>query len=119
MKNFVAVILILFCSMLCSCTTDTSGYSYELTSSKWGAELDGGAEVTLEFTGENACFAVSNADKNTEIKGKYIVDESTFVIFVPEISTNYGFSYVPKGNTLDLKYNGNTITLERRDAAIN
>ena len=35
-----------------------------------------------------------------------------FVIFVPEISQNYGFEYTPKGDTLELKYGEYTITLE-------
>lgn len=113
MKKFVVTILMLCCLTLCSCTADTSGYSRELTSSEWSARLDGGAEVKLEFTDSNACFSISNANKKTEIKGKYIVDESTFVIFVPDISMNYSFDYTPKGKTLDLTYNGNTITLDK------
>lgn len=113
MKKFVVALLILFSFILCSCTANTSGYIYELTSSKWTANLDGGAELELEFDNDTAYLYIQNAEKYSKIEGKYIADETTFVIFVPEISTNYIFNYKPKGNTLDLSYNGNTITLNK------
>lgn len=91
---------------------DTTGYSTELTSSDWKATLKGGAEVELSFDEENAVLSLKNGDVESEIKGKYIADETTFVIFVPEIAQNYGFEYTPKGNTLDVKYGENTITFQ-------
>ena len=113
MKKVVALFYLIICVMFCSCTQNTSGYSYELTSSKWKTTLNGGAEVSLSFSDDTANFTIKNSDKSTQIKGKFIADEETFVIFVPEICQNYGFAYVPKGNTLDISYNGNTITLEK------
>lgn len=113
MKKFVVTVLILFSFILCSCTANTSGYIYELTSSRWIAHLDSGAEINLEFNNDTAYLDVKNAEKASQIKGKYIADETTFVIFVSDISTNYIFTYKPKGNTLDLTYNGNTITLNK------
>lgn len=113
MKKVVALFYLIICVMFCSCTQNTSGYSYELTSSKWKTTLNGGAEVSLSFSDDTANFTIKNSDKSTQIKGKFIADEETFVIFVPEICQNYGFSYTPKGNTLDLTYNGKTITLEK------
>ena len=113
MKKFVTLFYLIICIMFCSCTQNTSGYSYELTSSNWHKTLDGGAEISLTFDDDTANFAIKNSDKSTQIKGKFLADEETFVIFVPEISQNYGFSYKPKGSTLDITYNGNTITLEK------
>lgn len=113
MKKFVALFYLIICIMFCSCTQNTSGYSYELTSSKWKSTLEGGAEVSLSFDNEIASLSIKNSDKSTQIKGKFIADEETFVIFVPEICQNYGFSYAPKGNTLDITYNDNTISLEK------
>ena len=113
MKKFVVIISIIICIVFCSCTQDTSGYSYELTSSSWKSTQKGGAEVSLTFDDDTANLSIKNADKSTQIKGKFIADEETFVIFVPEICQNYGFAYVSKGNTLDISYNGNTITLEK------
>ncbi len=113
MKKIVALFYLIICLMFCSCTENTSGYSYELTSSNWKTTLNGGAEVSLTFDDDTANLTIINADKSTQIKGKFLADEETFVIFVPEISQNYGFSYIPKGSTLDITYNGNTITLEK------
>lgn len=113
MKKIVALFYLIICIMLCSCTQNTSGYSYELTSSKWHKTLDGGAEVSLTFDNDTANLSINNADKSTQIKGKFIADNETFVIFVPELSQNYSFKYKPKGNALDLIYNSNTITLDK------
>ncbi len=113
LKKIVAVILISICFVFSSCTTDTSGYVNELVSSKWEAKLEGGAEVNLEFSEDSAVFKISNSGKSTEIKGSYIADENSFVIFMPEVAQNYTFGYTPKGDTLDLSYNKNTITLNK------
>lgn len=112
MKKLIAVFPIIICLVFTSCMADTTGYSSELTSSDWKATLKGGAEVKLSFDEETAMFSMKNGEAESEIKGKYIVDEIMFVIFVPEISQNYGFEYTPKGDTLDLKYGEYTITLD-------
>ncbi len=113
MKKFVALFYLIVCIMFCSCTQNTSGYSYELTSSKWHKTLDGGAEVSLAFDDDIANLSIKNADKSTQIKGKFLADEKTFVIFVPELFQNYSFNYKPKGNTLEISYNDNIISLEK------
>lgn len=113
LKKIVAVILISVCFVFSSCTTDTSGYVNELVSSKWEAKLEGGAEVNLEFDEDTAVLKINNSGKSTEIKGSYIADENSFVIFMPEVAQNYTFNYTPKGNKLDLSYNDSTITLKK------
>ncbi len=112
MKKFVVLLSLFLCLLFCSCTTDTSGYKSELTSKKWSAKLDGGAEVKLTFSADTATMHIKSADKSTEIEGRYVADDKSFMIFVPEISQNYTFEYTPKGENLDLKYNGSTITLK-------
>jgi hypothetical protein len=112
MKKIVVVLIFLISVILSSCTTDTSGYKNELVSRKWYTELKGGATINLEFSEDIAKLKMKNADKKVEIKGRYVADNETFVIFVPEISQNYSFTYLPKGNNLDITYNGYTITLE-------
>ena len=116
MKKFVAAIIIICISMstLCGCGTKSQGYYAELTQSKWAAELDGGCKVSLAFVEDNACLTIENADMKTEIKGKTIADEHSFVVFMPEIAQNYGFEYTPKGSTLELTFEGNTITLKKQ-----
>ena len=113
LKKLVAVLLISVCFVLSACTTDTSGYVNELKSSKWSVKLEGGAELNLEFDEDTAVLKINNSDKSTEIKGSYIADENSFVIFVPGVAQNYTFDYTPKGDKLDLSYNSNTITLNK------
>ncbi len=115
MKKFVTFLFILSCFIFCGCTTDTSGNVYELTSSSWHTNLDGGGEVFLSFSEDIACLEVKNADKSTKIEGEYIADNSNLVIFVPKLCQNYGFSYVPKGKTLELSLNNKTISLAKSE----
>lgn len=115
LKKIVALLLISLCFVLCACTTNTSGYINELTSSKWQKTFEGGAEINLDFDENTAVLKINNSGISTEIKGDYIADQSSFVIFVPEVSQNYSFDYTPKGNKLDISYNNNTITLNKRE----
>lgn len=71
--------------------------------------------MKLDFEEDTATLKINNSGKSTEIKGSYIADESTFVIFMPEVSQNYTFDYTPKGDKLDLSYNNNTITLNKTE----
>ncbi len=113
MKKFVILSCVLLCMLFCSCTADTSGYVSELTGSRWSAELNGGARAELCFEGDTASLNIENGGKSVQLQGKYIADENTFVIFMPEIAQNYTFSYTPKGSTLSLSYGGKSIILEK------
>lgn len=111
MKKLVVLLMLFLCFLFCSCTADTSGYKSELTSRAWSAKLQGGAEAKLSFSGDKATFSLKSNNTTACIEGKYIADEHSFVIFMPDISQNYTFEYTPKGENLELKYNGSTITL--------
>lgn len=91
----------------------TMGYVDELRCNSWKAELEGGAEVELSFGEDSASLKINNAGESAEISGRCIIDDKSFVIFVPEISQNYGFNYVPRGDTLELSFGGSTITLDK------
>lgn len=58
MKKIVVVLCIMVAFVCCSCTADTSGYSYELTSKSWLANLDGGGRVELAFNDGNAVLTL-------------------------------------------------------------
>lgn len=115
MKKFVTLLLICVCFLLCSCSADTSGYSDELIHNSWDAKLDGGGEISLSFDGDNATVALQSGKDKIELCGKYVVDDTTIVVFVPKLCQNYRFEYVPHGKKLDLSYNGSKITLNRAD----
>lgn len=114
MKKFVVILSIIICLLFCSCTADTSGYKYELTSKSWSAVLEGGARAELSFEGDIALLTLQSGGSTAQIKGKYVADDTSFVIFVPEIAQNYTFNYTPKGRTLELKYKNDTIILKQR-----
>ena len=72
MKKYVAVLCILIAFVFCSCTVDTSGYSYELISKSWGADLKGGGRVELSFKDGNASLILENGDLKKEIQEKAV-----------------------------------------------
>lgn len=116
MKKIFLLLSITLCFALCSCSVDTSGYKQELTSNEWEAKLESGAEVNLKFSGEKACFSITNAGNQTTIDGNYVADENSFIIFVPNLAQNYRFEYFPRGVQLDLTYNNNKVTLNQKEA---
>lgn len=105
MKKIVVVFCIMFALVCCSCTADTSGYTYELTSKSWKANSEGGGIAELTFNEDTATLVLENGDLKKQISGKYIADETSFVIFASDLPYNYKFDYVPSGNTLTLTYN--------------
>ncbi|MBR1481912.1 MAG: hypothetical protein IJ598_02970 [Ruminococcus sp.] len=114
MKKFV-VLPLLFAAFFCAgCTQSASGVIDELQNADWQATLDGGAQVSLSFDGDHACLRMESAGETAEIKGNFIADTEQFVIFVPSLSQNYGFSYLPMGDELELGFCGDTITLKKQ-----
>lgn len=113
MKKLVAVLIIISSViLLCSCSADTSGYRTELTSQKWVSEAEGGATAQLSFNNDIAELVMNSGNLQRRISGKYILDDKTLVIFVPEISYNYKFGYSTSCNTMELDYNGKKIKFE-------
>ena len=103
----------LFCVLMifCGCSKSASGESFELTSRRWSAKLEGGGEASLSFDGDNAEFALKNGVEQDVIKGKYVADESALVIFDGAMCQNYHFDYVPHGDMLEISCNGGTIKM--------
>ena len=109
-KKFVAV-LILLPLFFCGCDTKQTGSAYELTRYSWQAKFDNGGEVKLSFSGEFASLTLKNGTERETIDGRFIADDTSFVIFDSGVSQNYGFGYVPRGEKLDLTFEGNTIEM--------
>jgi len=113
---FSAVIISLL--MLCGCTQNAPSPQNELISSNWTASLDGGGELSLKFYGEpgdlSAEFNLNNAGKDITISGDCLVDSTSIVIFDSSVSQNYAFDYTPKGDTLEISYNHNVLTMQKQ-----
>ncbi len=114
MKKTVITLCILMSFILCACSQNISGYACELTSKIWYAEPSDTAKVSLAFDKVRgfAELSVQSKDLQKKISGKYIADEASFVIFMPEISHNYYFEYKPMGDNLLLTYNGMTLEMK-------
>ena len=116
MKKLVisVLIILLIIITLSGCETAPKGNIVELTDYSWQTTLDSGAEITLNFDDNRASFNIKNGEKTVNISGRYLADETEFVIFMPEIKQNYGFEYTPRGSMLDIKHDGKTITMKKR-----
>ena len=109
-KVFVCII----CFIFCSCTADTSGESYELTSENWHGVLKGGAEVSLSFSDNTAKLTLKSGEDEITIDGLYVIDENSFIIFNQEFKQSYNFDYTVSGDKLTLSYCGNQIEIEKQ-----
>ncbi len=118
MKKLLFSAVIISLLMLCGCTQNAPSPQNELISSNWTASLDGGGELSLEFSGEpgdlSAEFNLKNAGKDITISGDCLVDSTSIVIFDSSVSQNYAFDYTPKGDTLEITYNNSTLTMQKQ-----
>ena len=116
-KMLFSAVIISFL-MLCGCIQNAPSPQNELISSNWTASLDGGGELSLKFYGEpgdlSAEFNLKNAGKDVTISGDCLVDSTSIVIFDSSVSQNYAFDYTPKGDTLEISYNHNVLTMQKQ-----
>ena len=113
MKKFVGTV-IFSCILLLTGCQSRSGYIDELTGYAWQAEFKGGGQVSLTFSGDTASLHLENGGESETIEGKFLADQSQLIIFDPSLGQNYGFDYMPQGDTLLLGMNGSTVTLEKQ-----
>lgn len=111
MKKLVALLLPLFV-ICCGCARTASGNVAELTACSWTASPEGGAAAKLVFADGNAALTVTNGGESEVIAGRYIADDRNLVIFDSGTKRNYSFSYVPRGDTLELSYAGEQIEMK-------
>ena len=105
MKKIVVPLICAGCFVFCSCTADTSGESFEITSENWYGKLKGGAEVSLNL---------KSGEDEMVINGLYVIDDSSFIIFNQEFKQSYNFNYTVSGNKLVLDYCGKQIEIEKQ-----
>ncbi len=118
MKKLLIILVFSFAFIISGCTQNAPCYKTELIQSRWSAVQEGGAEIELEFFGDpedlSAKIIITNAQKSVKISGECLLDEQSFVIFDSSVFQNYAFDYIPKGNTLELTYNGSAISLQKQ-----
>ena len=95
MKKIVVPLICAVCFVFCSCTADTSGESFEITSENWYGKLKGGAEVSLNFSDNQAELKLKSGEDEMVINGLYV-------------------NYTVSGNKLVLDYCGKQIEIEKQ-----
>lgn len=113
MMKAVAPVLALLgaAAVLGGCALTPTGSVAELTRCAWSATLDGEGYVRLSFADDRAALTLKNGGDRQDIAGSFVADETDIVIFDRDCARYYAFTYVPKGNALDLSYQGGTVTL--------
>ncbi len=112
MKKTVVCLLMILSAALCGCSRQALGNTAELMKYSWHARRDGGGEISLRFDSGSAELSLTNGGESAEIAGKMLADDTSFVIFDEKLKQNYAFFYVPRGEKLDLTFEGNTIEME-------
>ena len=113
MKKTVGAVIFMIIFVFSGCSGGERGYVSELTQSTWQAQLEGGGNLYLSFDGDHATLDIQSGKEQTQIKGRVIADEKSFVIFDRELAQNYGFEYVPRGEQLELCFEGNTVVMDK------
>lgn len=110
MKRWIVPLLLL--SLLpCGCCRTPSGAAAELTRYAWSAALEGGGTLALRFSGDTASLTMKNGGETAAVSGSFVADETALVIFDRESARAFRFAYQPKGETLALTYEGQSVEL--------
>ena len=109
MRKFVVPLLLSL--LLCGCCRMPSGAAAELTRYAWSAALEGGGTLELRFSGDTASLTMKNAGETAAVAGSFVADDAVLVIFDTESARPFRFAYQPKGETLALTVDGNTVEL--------
>ena len=107
------VCIIVFTMFLYGCARVIRDASDELVMYSWSADLDGGAEVSLSFDGDNAELSVTGCDTSSVIEGYCILSPERFMILDDETGERFVFDYVLHGDRIELSHNNSLIFLEK------
>ena len=110
-----AIFVITAALTLASCSRTVRSPKDELTMFIWRSELDSANTVELSFRDDRASFSMRNESFIMTLGGHCIVDDTTFVICDDETRENYSFSYILRGDSVELSYNGGTIVLDKAE----
>ncbi|MBQ3416599.1 MAG: hypothetical protein IJH32_02030 [Ruminococcus sp.] len=107
------VCFIVLSVFLYGCTRVIRDASDELVMHSWSVALDGGAEVSLLFDGDNAEFSVTSGDTSSVIKGYCVLSADRFMIIDDETGEQFVFDYILHGDRIELTHNNSLIILEK------
>ena len=107
----IVLIALSFVFVLCGCEEIVVTSCDELTSRDWYTENISGLGATLEFSGDNATFTVTENKKQAAvISGSLAVDSEKFYITSNKLACTFEFSYKVFTDKAQITYNGETLT---------
>lgn len=110
----VKLCLVLTVILLCGCTKqEITSTADELTMYSWSNSDKYDKKITLYFNDDTATIVIYTPEYSGCITGNAIVSNTSLSISDNNLKQNFTFDYVLYGNKVDLKYNGNTIELQK------
>ena len=100
--------------LLSGCTETVHGPRDEIRQFDWEAKMDNGNVAELSFCDSEAAFTVQNSDYVIDVMGLCSLTDDSIVIISDEDDVSYRFDYELHGDSVDLSYGGDKITLEKK-----
>ena len=102
------------CLVLSGCTPTVNGPRDEIRLYDWVGEFDNGNTAQLCFYDSDAAFTVENSDDSLDIVGLCSLTDDSIVIIDSSDDVSYEFDYELHGDSVELSYHGDTVTLEKK-----
>lgn len=115
MRRILLVIPLLLCVLLSSCVPAAETPADELRQFSWSVEAEDGKTASLRFEDTTATLTVESADLKLKISGLCVLTDERMMICDRATSVNYTFAYVLHGDSVELSYNGGTISLDKNN----
>ncbi len=113
-KTIYFIFIILLFLLLCGCTQrQIVSIPDELTTYSWEKSDKFGKEIKLSFKENCAALTIKSPDKSYKIQGNAIIDNDSIEIFDDSLKSTFSFKYNLYGDKIKLKYNDNTIELDK------
>ena len=114
MKRLSAVLFCL-CMILCGCTRTIQSERDEIRQYDWVGEFDNGNRAELTFCDSNAAFSVSDSsEESLDIVGLCSLTDDSIVIIDDCDDVSYEFGYTLHGDSVELCYHGDSVTLMKK-----
>ncbi|MCI6007448.1 hypothetical protein ACTQ3M_09785 [Oscillospiraceae bacterium LCP25S3_E10] len=113
-KTIYVIFIISLFLLLCGCTQrQIVSIPDELTAYSWEKSDKFGKEIKLSFEENCATLTIKSPDKSYKIQGNAIIDNDSIQIFDDSLKSTFSFKYNLYGDKIKLKYNDNTIELDK------
>ena len=114
----VKIRLLAFCGaailLLTGCRQTIRGARDEIRQYDWVGKFDNGNTAELSFNDSDAAFLVESKDFSLDIIGLCSLTDDSLVIIDNRDDVSYEFDYTLHGDCVELCYQGDVVTLEKK-----